>query len=974
MKNQLMKSRFLLLAAILMICCMVVAGAAAQTRDTAIVKGRVLDSQGLSIPGASVLLKNTATGFERKVRTDSDGSFAIPEVPLTGRYTLTVSKTGFQEARKDDIQLRGDEAAIFEFKLGVAAAESTITILGTADNVTADSAKIETRFDLQRIDNLPISARKLTSVPLTDASIRSARGTGDLFIGETLFVINGSGRRQINYSVDNATGDDSWGRQTVFTTLPFTAVQEMNVLTNGTSAEYGRNAGGAVNIITKSGTNDWHGDFLFNARPGGVQASQPLAIKHTGDTLWQPSGAFSGPVIQDRTFFLFSAEYNRGNRDAVITSPQNSGAVFTGGVKQTLINGRVDHRLNERNALMFRLNVDRLADSNPNDGVSGNNLASTQRIFSRNTYSAQASETATLTSSLVNQFRYIFQLGDPITRFVPVTPSTQIVYPSPNAATYGISTAANLMNHQNEWADTLGWVRGRNSVKFGADIIYSSSGGVGQEFGAGPVLGSFSVSSASVNVPFASLTIANMASYTQSLGNQAYNIKEALYAFFVQDDISVRPGFTMNLGLRYEGQSFTQGRKNFDPRVGFAWLLPHTRATVLRASYGVYTSEVRINYAAGDIINGPQGAYTYTANSGQPGFPTSLTAVPVVFSQTPAPGTLPPRNITVRPGQRGYLSQFFNVSLLRGYPDRLLNPDTQQWSLGIEREIAKGWIASISYVGSHTVHIERPVDLNAPASFVPTTQGQFRTCAQFPVSGSASASAKQSAAQSCADLTRPIVPVAGGYRVITSSINAGAASYHALQAKLTKHYSNHFSLLLSYTYSHALNTVEPDAPGQNPQDSLLIGNFEKATSILNQPNRAVLSGWYDFPRRISFGTSTSLASGRPFNVTTGNDNNGDGVNSDRPLINGGIVPRNFGMGTPLYSVDVFLQKAFRFGERTDFTLRAECFNTFNHYNIVGRNGTYGQGATPLATFGTPLGGISNIEPVRQMQFLGRIRF
>jgi hypothetical protein len=959
----------------LFVCLLLGAGAAiSQTRDTATIKGRVLDAQHLAVPQADVTLKNSATGLERRTRTDAGGGFAFPEVPLTGQYALVVAKDGFQELKREAIDLRAGQAAIFELTLNVAGAASRVTVVGTADSVTADSAEIKTTLDAEQLDNLPINARKLTSAPLMDAAVRSARGTGDLFIGETLFVVNGSGRRQVNYSIDNATGDDSWGRQTIFTTLPFTAVQELNVLTNGTSAEYGRNAGGAVNIVTKSGTNDFHGDLLENWRPSDAQSSQPLAIKHTGDILRQTSGAISGPLVKDRTFFLLSAEYNYENRDAVITSPQNPGAVFTGGVRQTLLNGRVDHQLSSRNALMLRLNLDRLSDSNPNDGVSGNNLASTQRNFYRNTYSAQISETATISPALVNQFRVIFQLGDPITRFVPVTPSVQIVYPAPNAANYGISTAANLMNHQYEWADTLSWIRGRHSWRFGADVIHSSSGGVGQEFGAGPVLGQFTVASGSVNVPFNALTIANMASYTQSLGNQAYNIKETLYGLFAQDDIALRQDLTVNLGLRYEGQTFTQGHKNFDPRVGFAYRLPWSRTTVVRGSYGIYTSEVRINYAAGDMIGGPQGAYTYSANSGQLGFPTSLTAVPVIFSQTPAPGTLPPRNITVRPGQRAYLNQFFNVSLLKGYPDRLLNPNTQQWTLTIEREIAPGWVASMSYVGSHTVHIERPVDLNSPTSFIPTTQGEFRTCAQFPVSPTASASTKQTAAQNCADLTRPIVPVGGGYRLITANVNAGSATYHAMQTKLTKKFNKHYSLMFTYTYSHTLNTVEPDAAGQNPQDSNLVGNFEKAPSILNQPHRAVLTAWYGFPWQIDLGTATSLASGRPFNATTGNDNNGDGVNSDRPILNGGVVPRNFGRGTPLYSMDLFLQKNFRIADRVNLTFRAESFNTLNHYNIVGRNGTFGQATAPLATFGTPLGGISSVEPTRQLEFMARVRF
>jgi hypothetical protein len=137
---------------------------------------------------------------------------------------------------------------------------------------------------------------------------------------------------------------------------------------------------------------------------------------------------------------------------------------------------------------------------------------------------------------------------------------------------------------------------------------------------------------------------------------------------------------------------------------------------------------------------------------------------------------------------------------------------------------------------------------------------------------------------------------------------------------------------------------------------------------------AVLTGWCELPWQFVLRTSTSLSSGRPFNVTTGYDNNGDNVTSDRSAINGGIASRNFGRGTPLYSLDLFLQKVFRLSERVHLPFRTEAINTLNHDNIVGRDGIYGQGTTPLATYGTPKGGTSNLEPNRQFQFMVRLQF
>ena len=100
--------------------------------------------------------------------------------------------------------------------------------------------------------------------------MKPSLSTGDLFQDETLFIVNGEGRRQTTFSIDNTTADDSWGRQDMFTALPFTAIQEFTVLTNAASAEYGRTAGAAVNIVTKSGTDKYHGDFIAMGRPDGL--------------------------------------------------------------------------------------------------------------------------------------------------------------------------------------------------------------------------------------------------------------------------------------------------------------------------------------------------------------------------------------------------------------------------------------------------------------------------------------------------------------------------------------------------------------------------------------------------------------------------------------------------------------------------------------------------------------------------------
>ena len=236
---------------------------------------------------------------------------------------------------------------------------------------------------------------------------------------------------------------------------------------------------------------------------------------------------------------------------------------------------------------------------------------------------------------------------------------------------------------------------------------------------------------------------------------------------------------------------------------------------------------------------------------------------------------LPARDITILAGQCGYLNQFLPVRQLRFCPNTFYNPYTQQWNFGIEHEFGQGWLFSMDYIGSHTIHIEQPVDLNSPAGFTRTAPGQTRSAA-------------------AANATRPIVPVAGGYRQVLAYSNLGSAFYDGLQTKLTKQLTSHLSLLLMYTWSHDINTVEWDGTGQNPNDYSCIVVCEKATSLLNQTNRASLSGTYSLPWGFMVSAFAQMGSGFPYNVTTGVDNNGDGNTSDRPVVNGVVVPRDWG--------------------------------------------------------------------------------
>ena len=314
----------------------------------------------------------------------------------------------------------------------------------------------------------------------------------------------------------------------------------------------------------------------------------------------------------------------------------------------------------------------------------------------------------------------------------------------------------------------------------------------------------------------------------------------------------MRSDLVLNVGLRYDRQSLTDDTNNLAPRLGFAWNPGNSPRTTIRGGAGVYYSEVQANIDAGWELAGPTGFFTFSAAPGQLGFPTSLAPLPAF----PPGAVLPPRDVTVRPGRAGFYGQFFDVSRLNGYPDEFVNPRTVQATLGAERELAPHWFLSLDAVHSQTTEIPRNLDLNAPAEFVRTAPGQTRPA-------------------TAADATRPIAPVPNGYRRILVTVNKGRSKYDGAQLNLRKDWAARGQMLLSYTWSHTRNNVEPDAPGGDPNDAHRLDK-EWADSLLDQRHRAVLSGFVGLPLELRLGGIAEYATGRPFNITTGVDNNGDG--------------------------------------------------------------------------------------------------
>ncbi|HKS23976.1 MAG TPA: TonB-dependent receptor [Thermoanaerobaculia bacterium] len=972
---------------------------AAQTPNTATLIVDVVDQSGAAVSGANVSIVNDATGATRTIPTTSDGTATIPALSLTGTYTVTISKKGFGSEQRKFIALVGGSIVTFKVKLQVGAATAEVAVFGTAEGVRAD-AQIGRHLTSKQIDETPILGRKISTLPLLNSAFRQAKGTGDLFVNVTYFATGSGSRRTTTYTLDGANDDEAWGRQTMIATVPLGAIQEVTVLSNAFSSEFGWTAGPALNMVTKSGTNNLLGEALYMIRPGRGQAKtfstsgfcapsvdtcttpstlQAINPVDVPDSLNQYSASIGGPLVRDKTFFFVTADYTRQNRTTFLSTslpafvlPADGNLAYTGHYRQTLVNGRFDHMLTPRETLMLRLNLDKFYDDNPQDAVGGTSAPSVARRYSRAAKTAQLNATSVIEDDLLNEARFAFLNGNPVTRWEAATLSTTYTRAGSVPFTIGQSRLSNLWGHQQQFSDTLSWTHGRHYVRFGGNVIRHTSGGTGNEPGTA-ALGTFTFKS-TTTAPFDQLSLADVQQYTQPIdfGISSYELHQRLYSAYVQDSVQLTPDLTVDAGLRYDRQTLTDARKNFQPRFGFGWHPNGDPRLAVRGGFARYYTQIQSNLFANALTGGLDGLVTYTATAGQLGFPTCLTCAPLALDPRTLPASqLPARDITILPGQRAfYEAQFAKFGLdfnkLPFYPDQLLNPRSQVASIGAEREFARGLSLGADYVHQHWTDLVRTVDLNAPSAFDRTAPGQTRSVA-------------------AANATRPILPVAGGVRQVNALMNLGEANYNGITSQLTYRGLPRLFASLSYTYAHATNTTEPDGNGVGPNQSILsrLGDEELGPSILDQRHRAVLTLTYDLPWNLTAGTVTQYASARPFTATTGIDNNGDGANNDRPVIDGQVIGKSAFRSTPLSDVSLFVEHRLKLAQNT-ILFRVEGFNVLNHGNYLGRGQTvYGDTATPNPTFGqlvavgsatNALPAFANVDPPRMFQFQVRFLF
>ena len=907
---------------------------AQQTVTSASLSGRVEDASGAVVSGANLTATNLETNQKQVATTGYDGRYRFPYLQV-GSYKLSVEAQGFAALTK---QLTVTVGQTLDLPLGLDVAGVSAQV-----NVTSDVPMIETvrtqvteTIRPAEIDALPLNGRNFLDLALLVPGVSPTNTGSNQRFAETSAVpgqgISIAGQRNLynSFVVDGVSANDDAADLTG-TYYSEEVINQFQVITSGGIAEYGRASGGVVNIITKSGTNDWRGNLYGFARNQRFDARNPLAPTKDLLTQAQYGGSIGGPIKQDRTFFFTNFEQTRRNYSAVITiapsavvtinnrlnavgykGPRLSTGVVPASFDTTNFFARVDHKLNDRNQLSGRYSLYHITANNSRT-VGGLNAVSRGSGLDDTDQTVAVSNITTINSRTLNEARFQFtnsKLGAPIND--TVGPAVGIS----GVANFGTATSSPLARDINlyEAIDNLSTQLGAHSPKAGVDFLYNR---VNIGF-PGAVQGVYAFNSLN------NFLTGNYSIFQQAFGAPGQFQSNPNVGFFGQDEWRVRSNFTVNAGLRYDLQFlpnpiFTD-TNNLAPRLGFAYAAGD-RKTVIRASFGIYYDRIPLR-ATSNALQRDGSKYIVVQlapnQAGAPVFPNVLTAQPAALPTKP--------NITrIDPNIEASYSEQANVQ--------------------VERELPGETSFSVGYLHLRTLHIIASRNVNVPT--VPASAGIPNLGRPDPNWGNI-----------------------GRYE------GAGDSYYNGLVVSFNKRAARWANVRVSYT----LSKTTDDAGNfffSTPQNNFNLRD-DMGRSDNDQRHRLVVSGSFQAPEkskgdglhravhgfRLSY--IYSYASRLPFNVLLGSDRNFDTNNNDRPT----GVGRNTGRGFDFASFDLRLSRRFRLTERVGLDVLAETFNLFNRANLGVPNNTFGPGATPLATFGQPT---AAFDP-RQLQFGLKVSF
>ena len=794
----------------------------------------------------------------------------------------------------------------------------TLALEGLTQSITVTgygSAEVSQIVDSSQLHDLPAINRSVAKFALLDPHVRQAIGLGADYQDASRLSVNAGSYRNTAYMLDGTTTYDWTYAVTPQQLVPLGAVQELKVLTGDYPAQYGISTTGVIVMSTRSGTNDLHGEAFGYLRPSGIQPPPPLSPFRVPNERHDWGILGGGPLVKDRTWLFADFERSFQQRGSLIQSP--TVGFFNGVSSDYLGLLRLDHTLNDRNSLSFRFNGNHFQGNDINDRISGFTQPSAGREAKTQAWGAQLSERYS-TNRLSNEFRLSFVDYVPDSAF-PLQSSVSIV--RPNYSTSGYSTVSWVHVNSYDVNNTATLSFGRQQIKFGGEFVRQTA----KDYSYTP-FGTYTFA------PGPPVPNQQPLSFSQTFGTQDITYGQTEFNSFVSDEIRLLPTLTATVGLRYEFQSITNSLANLGPRLALAWDAAHNGKTIIRAGGGIFYDQQYLYVSRRFVTFGPNApTQSFSIPYGAPGFPTFPNSLAV-----PPTGASAGKLNLYLPGQQ------------------ILNPYSLQFSIGLQQQIGRGFTLSIDAQHAHTLRQQRVNDINHPTPFLRTVPNQVR-------SGAA------------ADATRPYSTYLGvPVRDVAVIENSASSLYDALDLSVTKRVGTNFQFTAHYVLSSSASysMFYADANSGIPNEWNNWGSAERAPSDFYQRHRFSGNAYIHLPFKVDLGLVAIAASGLPVNPITGTDNNGDTYTVDRPIGLG----RNSYRGPAQFNVDTSLSRRVTVRDRLQAELRFEMTNVLNRNNYITVNNVFGEGPRPLATFLSPIAGIANTDPSRQLRFGVRLLF
>jgi Carboxypeptidase regulatory-like domain/TonB dependent receptor-like, beta-barrel len=964
------------------LCSMYPLNVAAQATSGTIA-GVIRSAAGSPVAGVSVTVRNQDNGATRRVQTDTLGRYRSSLLPL-GSYEVTAERSGYFAAQQSGIVLRIAQTITVGLTMRPSPGESS-AIAARQPLIDRDRKQPSTTLDSRFVANLPVRGRKFLDLGVlvsgaTEFGDRETSATAD-FSGVSHFYANGL--------VDGMDAYQAFSNLPKAKFLvPFeynqSAIQEFQVMAGNFSAEFGRSAGGLVNVVTRSGTNQWHGEASYFFMDSALNSIPRFAATKpdTGEHLI--GGALGGPLINDR-LFIFGDYGKQIRNEPMIVSP---GTVLDGSEAtlasitnpderqrfldardfvQSLVGGfdrdidqytgliRADWRPNATHAVSARFNYQNLHATNvPENGfntpiVSGMAVSNNGRVQVNNG-SLVMQWTAALSAGLLNEAR--MQFAPSTERQIPNAPGPQVRIGSGRTGiAFGRRDVfpSDLREKRWQWLDNVTVVRGGHEIKTGVDVQHISD----RYISLTAVDGSYQFST------LRDFGNGRFNAYTQGFGNPEDSTVSPYYSAFVQDNFRATSNVSVNLGLRYEYQQLDQPSKanpqlprtgvipqdknNFAPRVGISW--QPVSNLVVRTSYGIYYGPLPLQV---NSVGKTQNGVIQDVRDFRGPAATGI-VYPNVFPKNTDPSTLAP-----------------GASIVVFSPD-FVAPYVQHVNLEVERQIRSDFSVSTGWMYTKGTKLRSNEDINLfpPGQRVVSIQDTARN-----ISGLIAVPFFSSVRP------MPYFNQVDEFRSDNNSV------YHAFVVQVNKRYSSGLQFLSNYTLSKLIDRNQ--APGNQIQcctsDNVYDVGAERGLGRRDQRHRVNFAAVWELAHGLRVNGIVKAGSGRPYTAMITGDSGGDlNGNGSRGGDRAPFFGSNTFIGPGYASLDASIQKVFSI-EGKSVHVGIEAFNLFNranylrpapeYYTLTNVQGGISRLDGPPPSFGKPADAMRS----RELQLVARFYF